>query len=93
MHLTYSHAHIYTYTYTDTRAWLHTNYTHLIYSQAQEDEKTLYHGEWAHDLSLDHPNYGSIFLQIKEANSEADGSYEFIRKTGDIISNTRELRS
>ena len=56
--------------------------------QAQEDEKSLYHNEWSTDLSMDQPSYGSVLLQIQEANVEADGSCDFVRKTCDIITST-----
>jgi hypothetical protein len=69
-------------------AW-HTlsNQTYSLF-QAQEDEKSLYHNEWSTDLSLDQPSYGSVFLQIQEANAEAEGACDFVRKSVDIITST-----
>ena len=59
--------------------------------QAYEDEKTMYHGggeHWAHELSMDQPSYGSIFLQLREANTESDNSCDFLRKAADIFGGT-----
>ena len=62
--------------------------TLLCVFQAHEDEKSLCHSDWSGDISLDQPSYGSVFCQIREANAEADGSFEFVRKTGEIVANT-----
>ncbi len=58
------------------------------YLQAQEDERSLCHSDWSNEASMDQPSYGSIILQIQEANTEAEGSCDFVRKTLEIIGNT-----
>ena len=59
-----------------------------FYFQAHEDEKSLCHSDWSENLSLDQPSYGSMFCQLQEASQDAEGSFEFVRKAGDIIGNT-----
>ncbi|XP_064636889.1 transmembrane protein 272-like isoform X4 [Lineus longissimus] len=54
----------------------------------QDDEKSLCASELSGDFSLDNPSYGSIILQIQEANVEADGTCDFIWKAFEIIGNT-----
>ena len=56
--------------------------------QAQEDEKSLCQSDWSADASLDQPSYGSIVLQLKEANKESESSCDFLRKFIDIVQNT-----
>ncbi|XP_064636888.1 transmembrane protein 272-like isoform X3 [Lineus longissimus] len=56
--------------------------------QPQDDEKSLCASELSGDFSLDNPSYGSIILQIQEANVEADGTCDFIWKAFEIIGNT-----
>ena len=58
--------------------------------QAQEDERSLCHSDWSAELSVDQPSYGSIILQIQEANAEADGDCDFVRKALEIFANTRK---
>ena len=58
--------------------------------QAQEDEKSLCQSDWSADASLDQPSYGSIVLQLKEANIESENSCDFLRKFIDIVQNTSE---
>jgi hypothetical protein len=59
--------------------------------QHQDDEKSLCASDLSGDFSLDNPSYGSIILQIQEANSEADGTCDFIWKAFEIIGNTRKF--
>lgn len=70
-------------------------YNALFAFQAYEDEKSLCHhtggDHWTGDLSLDQPNYGSVFLQLKEAKLESENSCEFLGKAADIFGGTREL--
>jgi len=58
-----------------------------IILQAHEDEKSLCHSDWSTELCLDQ-SYDSIFLQIEEANEEAETSFEFVGKSLSIIGNT-----
>ena len=60
----------------------------ILLFQAQEDEKSLCQSDWSADASLDQPSYGSIVLQLKEANKESESSCDFLRKFIDIVQNT-----
>ena len=58
--------------------------------QAQEDERSLYQSDWSGDQSMDHTSYGSIFLQIKEANADSESTCDYLTRTIDIIDGSRE---
>ena len=56
---------------------------------SKPDERSPFGGNWTTGFSLDQPSYGSILVQVREANTETGSCWDFIIKVAEILGNTR----